>query len=83
MATIELGIILNGVTGRIGSTQHLANALAPIRAEGGLPAGDDRIMPRLLLLGRNEERLACVTRFCNRPGQRFRYGQPSGPRRVP
>ena len=62
MAVVEVGIILNGVTGRIGSTQHLANALAPIRAEGGLPAGDDRIMPRLLLLGRNEERLAAIAR---------------------
>ena len=36
MAVIDLGIILNGATGRIGSTQHLANALAPIRDEGGL-----------------------------------------------
>ncbi len=62
MAVIELGIIINGATGRIGSTQHLANALVPIRAEGGLPAGDDRIMPRLLLLGRNEERLAAIAR---------------------
>lgn len=62
MATIELGIILNGATGRIGSTQHLANALAPIRAEGGLPAGGDRIMPRVLLLGRNAERLAAIAR---------------------
>jgi len=60
MAVVELGIILNGATGRIGSTQHLANALAPIRAEGGLPAGNDRIMPRLLLVGRNAERLAAI-----------------------
>ncbi len=37
MAVKEIGIIFNGATGRIGSTQHLANALAPIRAEGGLP----------------------------------------------
>lgn len=62
MATVELGIILNGATGRIGSTQHLANALAPIRAEGGLPAGNDRIMPRVLLLGRDEARLAAIAR---------------------
>jgi len=58
MAVKEIGIILNGATGRIGATQHLANALAPIRAEGGLPAGSDRIMPRLLLLGRDREALA-------------------------
>jgi predicted dehydrogenase len=58
MAGKEIGIILNGATGRIGATQHLANALAPIRAEGGLPVGSNRIVPRLLLVGRDRERLA-------------------------
>ncbi len=58
MAVKEIGIILNGATGRIGATQHLANALAPIRAEGGLAIGADRIMPRLLLLGRDRDALA-------------------------
>jgi predicted dehydrogenase len=58
MAVIDLGIIVNGATGRIGATQHLANALAPIRAEGGLPIGPDRIVPRLLLLGRDRSALA-------------------------
>ena len=60
MAVIDIGIIVNGATGRIGATQHLANALVPIRAEGGLPIGDDRIMPRLLLVGRDRERLAGI-----------------------
>ena len=60
MAVIDLGIIVNGATGRIGATQHLANALAPIRAEGGLPVGGDRIVPRLLLVGRDRERLAGI-----------------------
>ena len=32
LAVKEIGIIINGATGRIASTQHLANALAPIRA---------------------------------------------------
>jgi hypothetical protein len=45
MATRTVGIILNGATSRIGSTQHLKNALAPIRAEGGLIVGADRVMP--------------------------------------
>jgi predicted dehydrogenase len=62
MATHTLGIILNGATGRICSTQHVANALAPIRAEGGLAAGDDRIVPRLMLAGRNAEKLAAVAK---------------------
>jgi predicted dehydrogenase len=57
MTTHTIGIILNGATGRIGSTQHLQNALAPIRAEGGLPVGDERIMPRVMLLGRDVGKL--------------------------
>src|SRR5262245_41259811 len=57
MATIDLGIIVNGATGRICGTQHLKNSLLAMRGEGGLPAGNDRVMPRLLLVGRNAERL--------------------------
>ena len=60
MAHQTIGIIVHGATGRIASTQHLANALVPIRNEGGLPVRDDRIMPRLLLAGRNAERLAAI-----------------------
>jgi predicted dehydrogenase len=58
MAVKDIGIIVNGATGRIGATQHLANALAPIRAEGGLPIGPDRILPRLMLAGRDRAALA-------------------------
>ena len=64
MTIRDIGIIVNGATGRIASTQHLANALAPIRAEGGLSTGNDRIMPRLLLVGRNADRLADIARSC-------------------
>jgi predicted dehydrogenase len=62
MATQTIGIIVNGATGRIGSTQHLANALVPIIREGGLALGSDRLLPRLLLVGRNADRLAAVAR---------------------
>jgi predicted dehydrogenase len=62
MATKTIGIILHGATGRICSTQHLRNALVPIRYEGGLTVGDDRIVPRLLLVGRDRERVAAVAR---------------------
>jgi len=60
MPTRTIGIIVNGATGRIGSTQHLANALVPIIKQGGLAIGGDRIMPRPLLLGRDAARLAQV-----------------------
>ena len=62
MAVREIGIIVNGATGRIASTQHLTNALLPIRAEGGLAVGDDRVIPHLLLAGRDEGRLAALAR---------------------
>ena len=57
MATRELGIILHGATGGICSFQHLRNSLMPIISEGGLDFGDEKILPKLLLVGRNEERL--------------------------
>jgi predicted dehydrogenase len=62
MASHTIGIIVNGATGRIASTQHLANALIPIIDEGGLAHGDDRLVPRLLLAGRDAARLAAVAR---------------------
>jgi len=62
MAARTIGIILNGATGRICSTQHLQNALVAMRDEGGLVIADDRIVPRPLLVGRNPERLAAVAR---------------------
>jgi predicted dehydrogenase len=62
MATRTIGIILHGATGRIASTQHLKNALAPIRQEGGLAVDKDRVVPQLILVGRDKERLAAVAR---------------------
>jgi len=62
MTTQTIGIIVNGATGRIASTQHLANALVPIIAEGGLPLGLDRLVPRPLLVGRDATRLAATAR---------------------
>lgn len=63
MATRTIGIIMNGATGRICSTQHLQNALVAIRDEGGLVVGEDRVMPRPVLVGRNAERLAGIARI--------------------
>ena len=62
MAIRTIGIILNGATGRICSTQHLANALLPIRDEGGLQVGGDRVVPRLMLVGRNADKLAAMAK---------------------
>jgi len=60
MPSRTIGIIVHGATSRIGATQHLKNALTPIRTEGGLPIGQDRIVPHVILVGRNKERLAAI-----------------------
>jgi predicted dehydrogenase len=53
-----IGIIMNGVTGRMGRNQHLIRSILAIRAEGGVPsASGERIMPVPLLVGRNEGKL--------------------------
>src|ERR1700732_5041271 len=60
MAIQTLGIVIDGATGRLGSTQHL-KALLAIRGEGGLSlAGGDRLMAEPVLLGRNPEKLAAL-----------------------
>ncbi|MBL6597674.1 MAG: Gfo/Idh/MocA family oxidoreductase [Alphaproteobacteria bacterium] len=58
MAEQRLGIIMNGVTGRMGTNQHLVRSILAIRAEGGLRLKNgDRVMPDPILVGRNAEKL--------------------------
>jgi len=53
-----IGIILNGVTGRMGSNQHLLRSLAAIRDEGGIQLrSGERLIPKVILVGREESRL--------------------------
>ena len=54
----KIGIIMNGVTGRMGTNQHLIRSLAAIVAQGGVKISDNEvIMPDLVLMGRNENKL--------------------------
>lgn len=58
---VRVGVIMNGVTGRMGSTQHLARSIMAIRAQGGVPTGDGRtIMPEPVLMGRSPDRLEAL-----------------------
>jgi predicted dehydrogenase len=58
MRTEKIGIILNGVTGRMGTNQHLMRSVVEIIRQGGVVAGDGtRIMPDPVLVGRNPEKL--------------------------
>ncbi|NGM19825.1 Gfo/Idh/MocA family oxidoreductase [Roseomonas stagni] len=61
MATRSIRIIMDGVTGRLGTNQHLGRSLMAIRRDGGLPLADgDRLMPEPVLLGRNTEKLQAL-----------------------
>jgi len=60
----QIGVILNGVTGRMGLNQHLRRSILPIIEQGGVPAGDEVILPRPLLAGRNAAKLNQLSREC-------------------
>jgi len=63
MATQRLGIIMNGVTGRMGMNQHLIRSIVAIRDQGGVVlSSGDRVMPDPILIGRNAEKLAALAR---------------------
>ncbi len=63
MAERRLGIIMNGVTGRMGTNQHLIRSVLAIRDEGGIALQDGtRVLPDPLLVGRDREKLAALAR---------------------
>jgi predicted dehydrogenase len=54
----RIGIIMNGVTGRMGTNQHLLRSIAAIIKQGGLKLdGGGTVMPDPILVGRNPEKL--------------------------
>jgi len=57
--TQRIGIIMNGVTGRMGTNQHLVRSILAIRAHGGITGPDGTtVIPEPVLVGRNESKLA-------------------------
>ncbi len=66
MSEQRLGIIMYGVTGRMGTNQHLARSIAAIREQGGVRLQDGtRVMPDPILVGRNEEKLRALAKAHN------------------
>jgi predicted dehydrogenase len=54
----NIGIIMNGVTGRMGTNQHLRRSITAIRKQGGVKVGPgEAIMPQPILVGRSENKL--------------------------
>ena len=61
MAQQRIGIIMNGVTGRMGMNQHLIRSIVEIRKQGGVMlANGDRLLPDPILVGRNAEKIQAL-----------------------
>ena len=54
----KIGVIMNGVTGRMGTNQHLLRSICAIIKQGGVKLSDsERIVPDPILVGRNAQKL--------------------------
>ena len=61
----KIGIIMNGVTGRMGTNQHLLRSIAAIIQQGGVKIGEEEtIMPDPILVGRNIDKLEKLCELC-------------------
>lgn len=61
MSVIRLGLIMHGVTGRMGMNQHLIRSIVAIRQQGGVVLSNgDRVMPDPILIGRNAEKMQAL-----------------------
>jgi len=59
----RIGIIMHGVTGRMGMNQHLVRSILEIRKQGGVALKDGtRLMPDPILIGRNPEKIAALAK---------------------
>jgi predicted dehydrogenase len=63
MTTRRIGLIMHGVTGRMGTNQHLIRSIVAIRRQGGVTlANGDKLMPDPVLIGRNAEKIEALAR---------------------
>jgi predicted dehydrogenase len=70
MTNRPIGIILNGVTGRMGTNQHYVRSILAIMQQGGVRThAGETLMPDPILVGRNEAKLARLAAMA--PGVRY------------
>ena len=63
MTTQRLGVIMNGVTGRMGLNQHLIRSIIAIRDQGGVKLSNgDRVMPDPILVGRDPRKVEALAK---------------------
>ena len=63
MASKRIGIIMHGVTGRMGTNQHLVRSILEIRRQGGVALKDGtRLIPDPILVGRDANKLESLAK---------------------
>jgi predicted dehydrogenase len=61
MADVTIGVVMNGVTGRMGYRQHLCRSVLAIREAGGVLLADGtRLVPEPILVGRDAAKLEAI-----------------------
>ncbi len=66
MRTQRIGIIMHGITGRMGMNQHLIRSVLAIRDQGGLLLADGSyLMPDPILVGRNADKVEAIAKAHN------------------
>jgi len=58
VAETRIGIVMNGVTGRMGTNQHLVRSVLAIREQGCVRGPRGTIVPEPVLVGRDADKLA-------------------------
>ena len=59
----RIGIIMNGVTGRMGTNQHLVRSILEIRKQGGVRLKNGtRLVPDPILVGRNADKVSSLAK---------------------
>jgi hypothetical protein len=57
----RIGIIMNGVPGRMGVNQHLVRSIVAIRDQGGVVLTDgEQVVPDRIVVGRNPDKVAAI-----------------------
>ncbi len=63
MRQTRIGIVMHGVTGRMGTNQHLIRSVLAIRDQGGVRLSNgDRLVPDPILVGRNADKIEALAR---------------------
>lgn len=68
MRTQRIGIIMHGITGRMGMNQHLIRSVLAIRDQGGVALADGSyLVPDPILVGRNADKVEAIAKAHNVP----------------